>query len=59
MRDVIYAIQGIDGKYLKYNAASDMYKIDATVSVACHTDLYWCKTYICHVHVSCHRFEMS
>jgi gamma-tubulin complex component 3 len=33
VRDVIYAIQGIDGKYLKFDFASDMYKIDATVGV--------------------------
>jgi hypothetical protein len=36
VRDVIYAIQGIDGKYLKFDFASDMYKIDATVSVLSH-----------------------
>ncbi|XP_062521244.1 gamma-tubulin complex component 3 homolog isoform X2 [Corticium candelabrum] len=33
VRDIVYVLQGIDGKYVKFDAASDMYKVDSKVGV--------------------------
>ena len=34
VRDIVYVLQGIDGKYVKFDAASDMYKVDSKVSLS-------------------------
>jgi len=32
LREILYAFQGIDGKYIKYDMARDTFKIDSEVS---------------------------
>jgi len=41
LREIIFVFQGIEGKYIRYDATKDRFSIDSKVRIYCHGILWY------------------